>query len=73
MPVTLEEQASPLYRPGIQCPACHDGRDARQRAGYAERQRQVTLAAARGVGHLGSESQARTALDSMTGDEPGVL
>jgi UPF0176 protein len=73
MPVTPEEQVSPLYRPGIQCPACHDGRDARQRAGYAERQRQVTLAAARGLGHLGSESQARTDLDCMTDDGPGVL
>jgi UPF0176 protein len=54
MPVTPEDQTSPLYQPGIQCPACHDRRDDRQRAGYAERQRQVVLAAERGAAHLGS-------------------
>ncbi|MFZ4606900.1 MAG: rhodanese-related sulfurtransferase [Caulobacter sp.] len=60
MPVTPEEQRSPLYEPGISCPACHDQRDADQRAGYAERQRQVALAAARGAGHLGVAPPAKT-------------
>jgi UPF0176 protein len=54
MPVTPEEQTSPLFEAGISCPACHGERDAQQRMGYAERQRQVVLAAARGVEHLGS-------------------
>lgn len=53
MPVTPEEQASPRFKAGVSCPACHDERDAKQRAGYAERQRQVALAEARGVEHLG--------------------
>jgi UPF0176 protein len=60
MPVTPEEQASPLYVAGVSCPACHGRRDADQRAGYAERQRQVTLAAARGAGHLGVVPPAKT-------------
>lgn len=60
MPVTPEEQISPLYEPGIRCPGCHDRRDADQRAGYAERQRQVALAAARGAEHLGVVPPAKT-------------
>jgi UPF0176 protein len=71
MPVTPEEQASPHYQPGIQCPACHDRRDARQRAGYAERQRQVALAAERGVAHLGS--LPGTGFDETPCDETGML
>jgi UPF0176 protein len=57
MPVTPDEQASPLFEAGISCPSCHDQRDAQQRTGYAERQRQVDLAAARGVEHIGSAAK----------------
>jgi len=60
MPVTPAEQASPLFESGVSCPACHDQRDAGQRAGYAERQRQVALAAARGTEHLGVVPAAKT-------------
>ena len=60
MPVTPEEQTSPLYEAGVSCPACHDRRDDTQRAGYAERQRQVALAAARGAEHLGVIPPAKT-------------
>lgn len=54
MPVSPEERASPLYEEGISCPACHDSRDEAQRAGYAERHRQVVLAEARGQAHVGA-------------------
>jgi UPF0176 protein len=54
MPVSVVEQASPLYVDGISCPACHDTRDAEQRAGYAERARQAKLAEARGQAHVGA-------------------
>ena len=53
MPVSTEDRASPLYREGVSCPACHDARDDAQRAGYAERHRQVGLAEARGTTHVG--------------------
>ena len=53
MPVGDEARASPLYRPGVSCPACHDRRDDAQRAGYAERERQTRIAAARGERHVG--------------------
>ncbi len=55
-PVNAEDSASPLYREGISCPACHDERTDDQRASYAERQRQESLAAARGESHIGASS-----------------
>ncbi|EFG83176.1 rhodanese-related sulfurtransferase [Novacetimonas hansenii] len=54
MPVSLADQASALYVPGVSCPACHDARDDIQRARYAERERQARMAHARGENHLGA-------------------
>lgn len=59
MPVTPEERSSPLFEDGVSCPACHGERDAEQRTGYAERQRQVALAASRGVDHFASGPPAK--------------
>ena len=56
MPVSREDQASAYFLEGITCPACHGKRDASQKAGYQERQRQMALASARGVDHLGGAS-----------------
>ncbi|MEG3087259.1 oxygen-dependent tRNA uridine(34) hydroxylase TrhO [Sphingomonas sp. PB4P5] len=55
MPVSAAERQSLLYEEGVSCPACHDARDATQRAGYAERHRQVQLAEARGELHVGAQ------------------
>jgi UPF0176 protein len=54
MPVSAEDRTSPLYREGVSCPACHDARNEAQRAGYAERHRQVKLAEKRGATHVGA-------------------
>ena len=54
MPVSPEDRASPLYAEGVSCPRCHGSRDEVQRAGYAERHRQVRLAAERGEAHVGA-------------------
>jgi UPF0176 protein len=54
MPVGPDDRASPLYEEGVSCPACHAMRDARQRAGYAERHRQALLAEQRGEPHVGA-------------------
>lgn len=54
MPVSPADRASPLYREGIACPACHATRTDEQRAGYAERHRQARLAEARGEPHVGA-------------------
>jgi len=54
-PLTPADLQSPLYREGISCAACHDERSEADRARYAERQRQVELAAARGAApHIGN-------------------
>ena len=47
-PMTLEERGSPKYREGISCERCYDERSDEDRFRYAERQRQVELAAAQG-------------------------
>ncbi len=48
VPMTPEERKSPKYREGISCERCYDERTDEDRARYAERQRQVELAAAQG-------------------------
>jgi len=54
-PLTASELASPRYAAGISCPHCFDARTDEDRQRYAERQRQVELAQARGKGpHIGS-------------------
>jgi UPF0176 protein len=53
-PLALEEQASPHFIEGVSCPHCHEVRTDEDRARYAERHKQVELAADRGVRHIGS-------------------
>lgn len=53
-PLGATEKASPLYVKGVSCPQCHDQRTPEEKAGLAERQRQVELAAARGEVHVGA-------------------
>lgn len=59
MPVSPADRASPLYEEGVSCPACHAARDDTQRAGYAERHRQVLLAQFRGRAHVGAVTRKR--------------
>lgn len=54
-PLTEEDLASPLYEEGISCPHCHAERTDKQRARYAERERQSVLAEERGEVHLGAK------------------
>lgn len=59
MPITALDQESDLYRHGISCPHCYDEHNEEQRSRYAERERQVQLAKARGESHIG-EPMAQT-------------
>ena len=52
-PVTLAEQADPVYEEGVCCPACVYEYSAADRERFRERQRQMLLAARRGTQHLG--------------------
>ncbi len=54
MPVSAADRQPPDYVEGVSCPACAATRDADQRAGYAERHRQVKLAKERGDVHVGA-------------------
>ena len=52
-PITDEEKTSPLYVKGVSCPRCHDKMSDAQRDRFAQRQKQIELAKARGDVHLG--------------------
>lgn len=58
-PLTREDLASADYQQGVSCPHCVDEQDEAQRAAFAERQRQVELAAARGDQHVGKRMPQR--------------
>lgn len=53
-PISEEDKLSPHYRRGVSCPKCVDEYSLEQRQRFAERQRQIDLARARGEQHLGS-------------------
>jgi UPF0176 protein len=71
MPVSPADRASARFEEGISCPRCHASRDAAQRASYAERHRQVKLAAARGERHVG-ERQDAMSTDGVANRETGA-
>ncbi|UGY09573.1 oxygen-dependent tRNA uridine(34) hydroxylase TrhO [Phyllobacterium pellucidum] len=54
-PIAPEDKLSPLFEEGVSCPHCYHERTEADRARFAERQKQVRLARARGAKeHLGS-------------------
>lgn len=55
-PITEKEKQSPLYVKGVSCPRCHNRMSEEQRASFAERQKQIDLAKARGEAHLGRKA-----------------
>ena len=56
-PLTEADRASPAYEEGISCHQCISGMSDGQRASARERQRQMQLAKARGVPHIGPDAQ----------------
>jgi UPF0176 protein len=62
-PVSAAEAASPHYEAGASCPRCYHERTGAQRAGYRERHRQETLAAAQGRSHIGEPRSSGTGGD----------
>ncbi|MEM9494641.1 MAG: rhodanese-related sulfurtransferase [Pseudomonadota bacterium] len=53
-PIDDEDKTSAVYLKGVSCPHCHDETNAEQRERFAERQKQIDLARARGEAHLGA-------------------
>ncbi|MDO9358624.1 MAG: rhodanese-related sulfurtransferase [Polaromonas sp.] len=65
-PISEADKLSPLYVPGVSCPACHGKKTDGQRRGFIERQRQVEYANRRRQPHIGAK------LASSSGDgDPG--
>lgn len=52
-PISAEDKESMHYQPGVSCPKCVDEYNDEQRSRFAERQRQIELAQARGEQHRG--------------------
>ena len=58
-PITEQDKQSPQYQPGVCCPGCFAHLTGEQKARFAERQKQVELAAARQQQHIGAPPPAR--------------
>jgi len=52
-PITEADKASNHYAPGISCPACYGAHSEETKRRFAERQKQIALAKARGEKHIG--------------------
>jgi len=52
-PISDEEKASEKFQLGVSCPKCYDESSPEQKARFAERQKQIELARARGRQHRG--------------------
>ncbi len=52
-PISAEDKAHPAFEEGVSCPHCIEDFTESDRARFRERQRQITLAEARGEAHLG--------------------
>jgi UPF0176 protein len=58
-PISDEDKTSPHYLHGITCPYCYDETSDDQKARFAERQKQIALAKARGELHIGVQAPPR--------------
>jgi UPF0176 protein len=58
-PITDEQKQSPMYERGVCCPLCYDKLSDDQKQRFAERQKQIDLAAKRNEKHIGAEPPAR--------------
>lgn len=55
-PITEEDKLKPQYQQGVSCHRCYDRLTEEQKSRFAEREKQIRLAEARGEAHLGTES-----------------
>lgn len=55
-PITDEDKKHPHYQQGVSCHRCFEKQTPEQRQRFAEREKQIRLAKARGEAHLGTES-----------------
>ena len=55
MPITEKDKQSPHYQKGVSCHHCYDQHDEQRRSAFAEREKQMALAEARGDQHIGKK------------------
>ena len=60
MPITEHEKTLDSYIEGVSCLHCHNKVSEQQIKRFAQRQKQVKLAKARGESHIGSAAQLDT-------------
>lgn len=58
-PISQEDMASVYYRQGVSCPHCYDKMSPDKRERFAQRQKQVELANARGHRHIAGDQNAQ--------------
>jgi UPF0176 protein len=66
-PITEEDKRSDKYQKGVCCPLCYDKLTPEQKTRFAERQKQIELAAARGEVHVGAPPPERQRSGSAEG------
>ncbi|MDP4785967.1 MAG: hypothetical protein NWS38_06820, partial [Alphaproteobacteria bacterium] len=59
MPLSADDLAHPDFENGISCPHCKPDLDPERAARFAERQKQMRLAAERGEAHLGIDPRRK--------------
>ena len=55
LPITEEDKLHQQYQKGVSCPRCYDKKSSEDKARFAERQKQIELAAKRGEDHIGTQ------------------
>jgi UPF0176 protein len=58
-PIDADDKTADTYVEGVSCPACYNERGESDRARFAERQKQIALAKARGEKHIGKKLRVR--------------
>lgn len=68
-PLDELDRTCPLYVEGVSCARCHDAKSPEQKRSYAERQRQVALAARSGSRHIGARMPPARMPHTRTGGD----
>ena len=52
-PISQQDMSSDKYKKGVSCPHCHDQSSDKDKARFAQRQKQIELAESKGLKHMG--------------------
>jgi len=63
LPITEEDKASDKYEAGVTCPKCYGTHTEEQLKRFRDREKQIQLARARGIEHVGGEAKTHAELN----------